>query len=328
MDQSVSQAQEIFSETQGCVLLAGPTASGKSALAISIARAFDGVIINADSMQVYSGLRVITARPDEEEEAEAPHRLYGVLDPGDYCSAARWRDMALEEIARCHAQGKLPILVGGTGLYFEILTNGIAEIPPISETLREELRDLQRREGNDIIHARLAEQDPEMAEKLNVGDTQRLLRALEVVEQTGIPLGTWHKKAPEGPVLSCPRLWLALTPDREWLYERCNRRLDQMIRDGGAIEEVKAVLARNLDPALPAMKALGVPEIADFLASRLSEDEMMETIKRQTRRYAKRQMTWVRNKMSEAKCSSAQDLESLKGDFFPFIRQFLLTMGN
>ena len=189
-------------------------------------------------------------------------------------------------------------------------------------------RDLQRREGNDIIHARLAEQDPEMAEKLNVGDTQRLLRALEVVEQTGIPLGTWHKKAPEGPVLSCPRLWLALTPDREWLYERCNRRLDQMIRDGGAIEEVKAVLARNLDPALPAMKALGVPEIADFLASRLSEDEMMETIKRQTRRYAKRQMTWVRNKMSEAKCSSAQDLESLKGDFFPFIRQFLLTLGN
>ena len=328
MDQSVSQAQEIFPEAQGCVLLAGPTASGKSALAIAIAREFDGVVINADSMQVYSGLRVITARPDEEEEAQAPHRLYGVLDPGDYCSAARWRDMALEEIERCHAQGKLPILVGGTGLYFEILTKGIAEVPPISEALRQELRDLQRREGNEMIHARLTEQDPEMAGKLNVGDTQRLLRALEVVEETGIPLGIWQKKAPEGPVLDCPRLWLARTPDREWLYERCNRRLDQMIREGGAIEEVKAVLARDLDPTLPAMKALGVPEIADFLASRLSEEDMMETIKRQTRRYAKRQMTWVRNKMSEAKCSVAQDLESLKGDFFPFIRQFLLTLGK
>ncbi|WP_339717472.1 tRNA (adenosine(37)-N6)-dimethylallyltransferase MiaA, partial [uncultured Sneathiella sp.] len=147
----------------GCILLAGPTASGKSALAIAIAEEFDGVIINADSMQVYDGLRVLTARPSAAEEASAPHRLYGVLDPADYCNAARWRDMALKEIEAARAAGKLPILVGGTGLYFDILTKGIAEVPDISEEVRGRLRDLHKAEGNAVIHARLREKDPEMA---------------------------------------------------------------------------------------------------------------------------------------------------------------------
>ncbi len=313
------------SQRQGCVLLAGPTASGKSALAVAIAKEFDGVVINGDSMQVYKGLRVITARPSVQEEAEAPHRLYGVLDPDDFCSAARWRDMALEEVKKCHEMGKLPIIVGGTGLYFEILTKGIAEIPKISDEVRGNLRQLQLAEGNQIIFDRLLDKDPEMAAKLNLGDSQRLLRALEVVEETGIPLTQWHKTAAEGPILTCPRLWLALTPERQWLYDRCNKRLDWMIDEGAAIDEVKDILDRNLDPSLPSMKALGVPEIADFLAKGLEKEEMLDRIKMQTRRYAKRQMTWVRNKMSEAKTSSAQDLESLKGDFFPFIRHFLLT---
>jgi len=320
--------EQELSSPKGCVLLAGPTASGKSALAISMAKEFGGVIINADSMQVYSGLRVITARPSAEEEAEVPHRLYGVLEPDDFCSAARWRDMALAEIKSCQAKGQLPILVGGTGLYFEILTKGIADIPPISEELRQDLRALQQKEGNEVIYRRLQQKDPEMAEKLNLGDSQRLLRALEVVEETGIPLGTWQKKAAEGPVLEGRRAWLALKPERDWLYDRCNKRLDWMIDEGGAIDEVKAVLARNLDPSLPAMKALGVPEIANYLNKSISKEEMVETIKRQTRRYAKRQMTWIRNKMSEAKGSSAQHLESLQSDFFPFIRQFMLTKGK
>ncbi|WP_169544688.1 tRNA (adenosine(37)-N6)-dimethylallyltransferase MiaA [Sneathiella aquimaris] len=310
---------------KGCVLLAGPTASGKSALAISLAREFDGVVINADSMQIYKGLRVITARPSEEEESLAPHRLYGVLEPDDFCSAARWRDMALAEIEQCHIDNKLPILVGGTGLYFEILTKGIAEIPPISEKLRSDLRELQRREGNEVIQKRLQTKDPEMAEKLNIGDSQRLLRALEVVEETGVPLGDWHKRAADGPVLTCPRAWLALTPDREWLYDRCNRRLDWMVEEGGGVEEVAAFLDLNLDPSLPSMKALGVPEISDYLKNSITKEEMLERAKRQTRRYAKRQLTWVRNKMTDAKTSSAQDLESLKADFFSFIRHFLLT---
>lgn len=323
----VNQDNKI-SGSGGCVLLAGPTASGKSALAIALANEFDGVVINGDSMQVYNALRVITARPSPEEEVLAPHRLYGVLEPDDYCTAARWRDMALAEVSACHASGKLPIIVGGTGLYFEILTKGIAAIPKISESRRSQLRELQAIEGNQVIYDRLSQQDPETAAKLNIGDTQRILRALEVVEDTGISLTQWHKTASEGPVLECPRIWLALTPERQWLYDRCNRRLDWMIEDGGAVEEVKAILNRNLDSSLPAMKALGVPEIIEYLNGHISKEEACERIKMQTRRYAKRQMTWVRNKMSEAKTSSAQDVESLKADFFPLIRHFLLTLQD
>ncbi|MZR32065.1 tRNA (adenosine(37)-N6)-dimethylallyltransferase MiaA [Sneathiella sp. DP05] len=309
----------------GAILLAGPTASGKSALAIAIAEEFDGVIINADSMQVYDGLRVLTARPSAEEEARAPHRLYGVLDPTDYCNAARWRDMALAEIERVRADGKLPIVVGGTGLYFDILTKGIADIPPISDAVRDRLRDLHKREGNAVIHKMLAAKDPDMAARLNEGDSQRLLRALEVVEETGVPLGDWQKRSPSGAILQGPRLWLALTPDRAWLYERCDRRLDWMVAEGGALEEVKSLMKRNLDPALPVMKALGVPELMAVLNGTMERDMALARIKMLTRRYAKRQLTWVRNKMCEANRSSAQDLESLKSDFFPFIRRFLLT---
>jgi len=316
------------SNSKGCVLLAGPTASGKSALAIAIANEFDGVVINGDSMQIYNALRVITARPSLEEEALTPHRLYGVLEPDDYCTAARWRDMALAEIQSCHEAGKLPIIVGGTGLYFEILTKGIAEIPAISEVKRSELRTLQAEQGNQVIFDRLLQKDPEMAAKLNLGDTQRLLRALEVAEDTGVTLSQWQKTASDGPVLECPRLWLALTPERQWLYDRCNRRLDWMVEEGGAEEEVKMILKRNFDSSLPSMKALGVPEIIEYLEGRVSKEEAKERIKMQTRRYAKRQMTWVRNKMNEAKTSSAQDMESLSADFFPFIRHFLLTLQD
>lgn len=310
---------------EGCLLLAGPTASGKSALAIAMAQEFDGVIINADSMQVYAELHVLTARPSPKEEAAAPHRLYGVLAPEDYCTAARWRDMALAEIECARNAGKLPIVVGGTGLYFDILTKGIADVPEISEDLRGRLREKQLREGNAVIHALLREKDPEMADKLNEGDTQRLLRALEVVEETGIPLGDWHQKAPNGPVLVGPRLWLALSPERQWLYDRCDKRLDWMIESGGAVDEVRDLRDRHVDSSLPAMKALGVPELIQYLDGSIELEPAVNRVKMLTRRYAKRQMTWVRNKMCEAKLSYAQDLESLKDDFFPFIRRFLLT---
>ena len=324
MDNNVTPAREAV----GTVLLAGPTASGKSAAAIAIAEEFDGVIINADSMQIYDGLRVLTARPSAEEEARVPHRLYGVLDPADDCNAARWRDMALAEIANVKAAGKLPIIVGGTGLYFDILIRGIAEIAEISEGVRARLRDLQAREGTAVIHNMLREKDPEMAARLKPGDSQRLLRALEVVEETGIPLGEWQKRAPTGNILEGPRLHLALNPARDWLYARCNQRLDWMIDGGNALQEVAALKARRLDPALPAMKALGVPELIKVLEGEMDLEAARERIKMLTRRYAKRQMTWVRNKMCEANCSSAQDLESLKADFFPFIRRFLLTERN
>ncbi|WP_373089648.1 tRNA (adenosine(37)-N6)-dimethylallyltransferase MiaA [Sneathiella sp.] len=310
------------------ILLAGPTASGKSALAIAIAEEFDGVIINADSMQIYDGLRILTARPDAEDERRVPHRLYGVLDPADPGTAARWRDMALIEVEAARAAGKLPIVVGGTGLYFDILTKGIADVPAISDAVRTRLRAVQREEGNTAIHSRLKLLDPEIAARLNEGDSQRLLRALEVVEETGISLDEWHRKAPTGPVLEGPRLWLALTPDRQRIYERCNRRLDWMVEEGGALEEIRLLVKRGLDPTLPVMKALGVPELLLHLRGDIDKEVALDRVKMLTRRYAKRQMTWVRNKMCEAKTSSAQDLESLKEEFFPFIRRFLLTSGN
>ena len=312
----------------GAILLAGPTASGKSALAIAIAEEFDGVIINADSMQIYDGLRVLTARPSAEDEARVPHRLYGVLDPSDFCTAARWRDLALIEIEAARAAGKLPVVTGGTGLYFDILTKGIAEVPPISGEIRSRLRALQQAEGNSAIFARLKDKDPAMASKLNEGDTQRLLRALEVVEETGTSLKTWQEMAAQGPVLEGPRLWLALAPDRPWVYARCDARLDWMLEEGGALEEVRELMNRHLDPALPAMKALGVPELMQVLKGELDRDAALTRIKMLTRRYAKRQMTWIRNKMCKANLSSAQDLESLKDEFFPFIRRFLLTAGE
>src|SRR5690606_11532990 len=215
-----------------------------------------------------------------------------------------------------------------TGLYFDILTNGIAEIPEISKDVRDRLRELQREAGNEVIHAMLTAKDPEMAARLNVGDTQRLLRALEVVEETGVPLTDWQRRAPAGSILEGPRLHLALLPDRAWLYARIEARLDWRPEEGGALEEARAPTARGLDPALPAMTALGVPELMAVLAGALDADIARARIKMLTRRYAKRQMTWVRNKMCEANRSSAQDLESLKADFFPFIRRFLLTNGG
>ncbi len=313
---------------EGCVLLAGPTASGKSALAMAIAEEFDGVIINADSMQVYQGLRVLTARPSIEDEEKLPHRLYGFLLPGDLCTAARWRDAALGEIESARASGKLPIVVGGTGLYFDILTKGIAEIPAISDEIRDRLRDLQRKEGTAPIYALLQQKDPAMATRLKEGDSQRLLRALEVIEETGTSLLDWQNKAPTGPVLEGDRLWLALTPEREWVYDRCNRRLDWMLEEGGALQEVAALKELSLDPSLPIMKALGVPELMAVLEGNMELEAASERIKMLTRRYAKRQMTWIRNKMCEANCFFTQDLESLKSNFFPIIRRFLLTQGK
>jgi tRNA dimethylallyltransferase len=251
-----------------------------------------------------------------------------VLEPEDYCTAARWRDMALAEIEAVRSNGQLPIVVGGTGLYFEILTKGIADIPAISDDVRNRLRKLQDEQGTAAIHNRLQSLDPAMAGKLKPGDTQRLLRALEVIEETGTSLSDWQLKAPAGPILEGPRLWLALTPEREWVYDRCNQRLDWMMQEGGALEEVRLLSERALDPTLPVMKALGVPELMGILAGQVEEDAAVSRVKMLTRRYAKRQMTWIRNKMCEANCNSTQDMESFKAYFFPIIRRFLLTASE
>lgn len=279
------------------VLIAGPTASGKSALALAFAERLGGVIINADSMQVYAGLRILTARPDEAETARAPHRLYGHVDPAERYTVARWREDVAAAIAAVEAEGRLPIIVGGTGLYFQALTEGLAIVPPIPEALRVELDREADRIGVAALHARLASRDKDAFARLKPNDRTRVLRALEVVEATGRPLAHWQRE-PGLPPLIAPHEAhrLVLAPDRAELYARIDRRFDAMVASG-ALEEAGAFLARRLDPALPAMKVIGVAEFAAHLAAETTLDAAIEKAKMQTRRYAKRQGTWFRNQM-------------------------------
>jgi tRNA dimethylallyltransferase len=300
-------------------VIGGPTASGKSGLALDAAEAFGGTVVNADSMQVYRDLRILTARPGPAEEARAPHRLYGVLDGAELCSAARWREMALAEIAAA----AVPIVVGGTGLYLRALLEGLAPVPAIPAALRAEARALHEALGGTAFRARLAERDPEGAARLHAGDTQRLVRAYEVVLATGRPLADWQraqvKTAPAFPVLA-----LVLLPPRAPLYETCDRRLAAMLA-AGALDEVGGLLARRLDPALPIMKALGVPAFARHLRGEISLEEALRLAQAATRHYAKRQTTWFRHQLPEARRFDAQYSERLQGQILPIIRQFLLT---
>lgn len=272
-------------------LIAGPTASGKSAAALALAEAHDGVVINADASQVYRDLRVLSARPSIAEEARAPHRLFGYVDGAEACSAPRWAIDAAAAIDTAHAEGRLPILVGGTGLYIRTLLDGIAPVPAIDPVVREEVRALPVAEA----HARLDRLDPAAAGRLFPADTTRVARALEVVLSTGRPLAAWQTERTGGiggRVALAP--WLLL-PDRATLFARCDARLAEMF-DGDAIEEVAALLARPDVPAdAPVRRAIGVPEIARLLAGDIARDEALTAARLATRRYAKRQYTWFRH---------------------------------
>jgi tRNA dimethylallyltransferase len=305
------------------IVIAGPTASGKSGFALAIAEEFDGVVINADSMQVYDVLRVITARPGPEDEARVPHRVYGVLSPAIACSAALWKDLAAAEMQAAWASGKLPVVVGGTGLYLRTLMHGISPIPDIPEDLRAEARDRLAQMGNAAFHAELAACDPVMAARLDPANSQRLARAWEVLAATGRSLAEWQAAPPEGAVAA---RWLtySLQPPREALYANCDRRFAQMLEQG-ALDEVAALLALKLDPALPAMKALGVPELAALLNGEIDRSEAMARATQATRNYAKRQLTWFRHQLGNPEAVSAQLSKSLTTEMFSFIRQFLLT---
>lgn len=289
------------------VLIAGPTASGKSQLALSIAERFDGAVINADSMQVYRELRILTARPGEADAARVPHRLYGGLAAADPCSAARWRAMAVEAVAEVTAAGRLPLLVGGTGLYFRAFAEGLADIPPVPAEVRAAAQARRRDLGPEAFHAELAVRDPVLGGRLAPGDTQRVLRAWEVVEATGRPLSAWQETAPEsypGRVIT-----LVLDPPRQDLYAACDARVPRMVAEG-ALDEVTALVRLGLDPALPAMRALGVPELAAHLRGELSLDAATAAMQQATRRYAKRQTTWFRHQMADAYRITATDLEA------------------
>jgi tRNA dimethylallyltransferase len=268
-------------------LIAGPTASGKSALALRLAEIAGGIVINADSAQVYRDLRVLTARPSPDEEARAPHRLYGHVDAARAGSAPEWAAEARLEIATAHRKGRLPILVGGTGLYIRTLLDGIAPVPAIDEAIRAEVRALPVAEA----HALLAEADPAAAARLRPSDTNRVARALEVVRSTGRTLASWQNEKEGGIAGEIRLVPMILSPPRDWLRARCDARFEGMLKVG-AVEEAAALIGRGLDPALPAMRAIGVAEIGAWMAGRIDRETMVTLAQTATRQYAKRQQTW------------------------------------
>ena len=285
-------------ENNKAVLIAGPTASGKSALALALAETHDGVIVNADSMQVYRDLRIITARPTPEEEVRAPHRLYGHVDAAVNFSAGAWVADATVVLAETRAQNRLPIFAGGSGLYFKALTRGLSAVPPIPSEVRESVRARLHQDGVEALHATLAQRDPASAERLKPRDRTRIARALEVVEATGRSLTDWHRHGL--PPLLPPGAFTAvfLSPERDELYTRIDARFDAMLK-AGALDEVAALASRKLDPLLPAMKAHGVPALIRHLNGELTLEEAAVIGRADTRHYAKRQFTWFRHQLPE-----------------------------
>ncbi len=276
-------------------MIVGPTASGKSALALELAKKQalenrESIIINADSAQVYRDLQVLSARPRIDEMEEISHHLYGYIDGADACSAARWAKDARREIESAHQKDMLPILAGGTGMYVQTLLFGISPIPRIDEDVRRKVRALE----TDDAYSKLLDEDPVSAKRLNARDTTRIMRALEVVRSTGKPLNHWHQQRTGGIGIDIRLHPLILLPSREWLYERCDRRFRQMM-DQGAREEVEALLARQLPDDCPVMRAIGVREITDWINGDIEREEAITQAQAATRQYAKRQYTWFRN---------------------------------
>jgi tRNA dimethylallyltransferase len=280
------------------VLIAGPTASGKSALALAVAEQLDGVIINADSMQIYRDLRTLTARPSPDEEARVPHRLYGHVDAALDYSVGRYVTEAADALAHTARDSKLPIFVGGTGLYFKALTRGLAAMPPIPAPVRQAVRERLAAEGPEALYAELAQADARSAARLKPTDRQRIARALEVVLATGRPLSDWHAEK-TAPLLDPAQIVkLFVSPDRAELYARIDARFDAMLT-AGALDEVKQLATRQLDPQLPAMKAHGVPWLIRHLEGGITLEEASLQAKLDVRHYAKRQYTWFRHQLAD-----------------------------
>lgn len=268
-------------------VIAGPTASGKSALALALAEAANGVIVNADSAQIYGDLPILSAAPGADDLARAEHRLYGVQDGALPCSAAEWTSLAKAEIAAIHKEGRLPILVGGTGLYLRTLLDGIAPVPEIDSAVRAEVRAANVRDN----YRRLSEADPAAAAALNSADRTRVARALEVVLSSGRTLAQWQERSEGGIGDEVALKALILLPPRDWLYRRCNERFLAMV-EAGALGEVAGLLKRGLSPTLPIMRAIGVRELGVHIGGEISLDEAIAAGSQATRNYAKRQYTW------------------------------------
>lgn len=294
----LDQIERMLTARPPAVLIAGPTASGKSHLAIAIAERFDGVVINADSMQVYRELRVLSARPSGSEEGRVPHRLYGHVAAATRYSTGQWLTDIAAVLSETKTEGRLPVIAGGTGLYFRALTEGFATIPPVPVDIRTRIEAAAEGALSDELHDRLARLDPETAATLRPSDRGRILRALEVFEATGRSLKSWRDDAGSAPLMPAEALRLVVAPDRAWLHGRIARRAETMLQ-AGVIDEVRGLVALGLSPMLPAMKAIGVRQYVDHLAGRCSLDEAVAGVKTETRRYARRQETWFRNQMPD-----------------------------
>lgn len=304
------------------IVICGPTASGKSHIALSIAQERHSVIINADSMQVYREIPVLSAQPTLDEQQDVPHKLYGVFPASEPCSVVRWIDMAKKAIDETHSLGRIPILVGGTGLYLKSLMYGIAEIPDIPSEVRSNTQDLLKEVGNDMFHAMLAEKDPVMAVKIQPGDSQRMLRAYEVVEHTGTSLNIWQNMPTNALYPEESFLALFINPEREILYESCDSRFLMMI-ENGAIDEVMELDQQGYDTDLPAMKALGVPQLLEYIHGDTVLHTAISQAQKATRNYAKRQVTWFRHQLPnvvEVSYDEIKDsIEFVKGKMDAFL---------
>ncbi|MGD9671249.1 MAG: tRNA (adenosine(37)-N6)-dimethylallyltransferase MiaA [Hyphomicrobiaceae bacterium] len=291
------------------ILIAGPTASGKSAIAIAAAQAWGGVVINADSMQVYRELCVLTARPSQADEACVPHRLYGHVSVREPYSVARWLDQARAEISAAEAGGLLPVITGGTGLYFKALLEGLSPVPPIPEDVRAHWRAAGATWSAGELHAELKRADPQTAAQIRAGDRQRIVRALEVLTATGKPLVEWQAIG-GSPALDAESVAkIVISRPREELYERCEIRFRRMI-DEGALDEARLVGEMQLDPALPAARALGLSPLIAHVAGELLLEEAVAIAVRDTRHYIKRQLTWLRRYMIAWNWKTTQEMET------------------
>lgn len=291
------------------IIIAGPTASGKSALAVDVAKAIGGVVVNCDSMQVYKGMQILSACPTTEDKAEVEHTLFEIYEPSFNGNVVDWLERAVAEIKNIWRKEKIPVVVGGTGLYIDNLVNGTTPIPETSDKVREEVACLLKEHGSAFVYEKLKSVDPESAEKLNPNDTTRVRRAYEVWLDTGIKLSDWHQKPMIKKLPEAEFFIIKICPSADELDERCYTRFDKMINEG-AVQEVQRLLELHLPNTLPAMKALGVPELARYLKGECSLEQAVEEAKLHTRQYAKRQRTWFKNKLKadmELNCCYAGD---------------------
>jgi tRNA dimethylallyltransferase len=308
------------------VVVGGPTASGKSALALAIAEEFGGTVINADSMQVYRDLEVLTARPRAAELARAPHRLYGFLGAAERCSAGQWRTLAEAEIRAASAEGRLPVLAGGSGLYLSALMSGLHDLPEVPAEIRERLNARVAAEGAPALHAELAVRDPETAARLRPGDSQRVVRALEILEHSGRGLAAWQAASQAEGAAGLRFLTILIAPPRDALYAACDARFVRMLDEGAEAEVARLVgIPGALDG--PLAKAVGVAPLRACLAGEIGRERMIELGTRDTRRYAKRQLTWFRHQFVSNLTLETKLSEINPPEIFSFIRNFLLTPG-